>query len=716
MFLSTAASYTSRLVALLAITLGISAADIALGQDDAPQQVFAAQRDLLQWLGEGKNGQGWRKYLDTNELYSQTQLGEYASLETLKEILAKYEGDAEGLELPQFVSVRTKLAKWIEQFPTEQESVADEIAGAQEQFKPVTPEQAAAAKKQLEAAIAKLESFIHNSGKATEDGWKNYLHWDDMTEQLAADDPDLAALERCYLRFNSGVKGLEYPRFAAVRKGLRRYIDLQFFATTMQLKEMYEMQLGLLSENLKKYQETPNPDDAAAIGAQLGWFAQAGQIPGLIAEARKSLNRPNLFVAVSERFVGYGIDRKVNDVAPVRDNILGTSIHGTGRTVGDLTADLVPSLSNAKLQLVLNAVTTSNNMGYNGPVTVHSTGVTSVYGTKTLLIDPDGVRGLPATAICDTNSTFNSINAGSALVRRIGTQKAYNQKSQAEAIGSRHAEQRVARRLDEQTVDLLKDANTRLKKEVRQPLDSRGEFPEFFNIASTSDALNVIMLKANRFQLAAPTAPPVPSPKSADIAVQVHESMPTNIAEVLVGGLKLTDVKMVKMLKERGTEIPEELQITPDKDPWSITFDYQRPVEVRFAKDRVEIAIRGRQFTRGDTEFNDIVKISAAYTVERGEKGAKLTRDGDVLVEFIGKERQGFRLITFKTFLHKKFSALFEPEIVGEGLKLQGRWEGAGPLNLEDLVVDEGWATIGWVMPDEKSAGQDLASSAKPVE
>ncbi|MCC9609685.1 hypothetical protein LOC68_03965 [Blastopirellula sp. JC732] len=607
------------------------------------------------------------------------------------------------------------MAKWIQEFPAKEASIADEIGGAQGEFKPVTVEQAAKAKQQLEQAMSVLEKFIHHSGKATEEGWKSFLRWDELTEQLAAETPDLATLERCYLRFNSGAKGMEYPRFSAVRKALRQYIDLQFFATTPQFKEMYEMQLGLLSENLKKYQADPNPDDAAAIGAQLGWLAQGGQIPELVADARKSLNHPNLFLSASERFVGYGIHRKVDDVAPVRDNILGTSIHGTGRTVGELKVDLVPNLMAAQLQLVLDAVTSTNNVGYNGPVTVHSSGVTSVHGTKTLLVDPEGVRGLPATAVCDTDTTFNSINASSAIARRIGTSKAYEQKSQAEAIGSRHAEQRVARRLDEQTVDFLKDANTRLKKEVRQPLDSRGEFPEFFNISSTSDELNVIMLKANRFQLAAPDAPPTPAPQAADVAVQMHESMPTNMAEVLVGGMKLTDVKMVDILKERGTEIPEELQITPDKDPWSITFDYHRPVEVRFSKDRVEITIRGRQFTRGDTEFNDTVKISAVYTVERGEKGAKLTRDGDVNVEFIGKEKQGIRVITFKTFLHKKFTALFEPEVVGEGLKLKGRWEGAGPLQMEDLVVDEGWATIGWVMPPEKTAKKDLASSAKSL-
>ncbi|EAQ78429.1 hypothetical protein DSM3645_07051 [Blastopirellula marina DSM 3645] len=691
------------------------AADQVKGQDSLPQQVFKAQQSLGQWLGEGKKRQGWDDYLLSDTLLTQIQLGDKASPEVLEKVLHQYQSDAPGLKLPQFVLVRTKLASWIQAIDAEKKPVAEIFVDAQGKFRPVTPEQAAAAKAKLEAAIGVLEKYIHDSGSATEQGWKSYLRWDDLTQQLAAESPDLGMLERCYLRFHSGAKGLEYQQFADVRRALRRYIDLQFFASTEQYQAMYEMQLGLLVENLKKYADDPNADDAAAVGAQLGWFAQGGQIPELVQSARDSLNYPNLFLTASERFVGYGIDRKVDDTKPVRDNILGTSIYGTGRTVGDLKINLIPNAAAAQVQLVLDAVTRTNNVGRNGQVTVHSSGVTSVLGKKSLLVDAEGVSDTRATAECRTSSTFNSIQANSGLVRNIATNKAYQQKSQAEAIASQHAEQRVVSRMEAETVKLIQDANTRLRKEVRQPLDSRDEFLEIFEISSTSDAIHVMAMKANRFQLAAPTLPPAPAPSSADIGVQLHESMPTNMGEVLLGGIKLTDVKLVELLKERGTEVPEELKITPEKDPWSITFDYKRPVEVRFGQDRIEISIRGRQFTRGDSEFNNPARISAVYLVERGEKGAKLTREGEVSVEYLSRERQGIRDITLKTFLHKKFEALFEPEIVGEGLKLKGRWAGAGPLQLEDLVISDGWATLGWVMPVKKTANKDLASGANSV-
>ncbi|MFI4874636.1 MAG: hypothetical protein ACIALR_04835 [Blastopirellula sp. JB062] len=667
------------------------------------------------WLGDGENADRWRKFLRSDALETQIELGDEASAAELEKILTQYERDEIGLDLPQFESVRTKIASWIQEIGFDNVALADEIAQAQDEFQPVDPAQAATAKTQLEGAVKTLDAYLQRGAKGTEQGWKKYLRWKELTEQLAADSPDLSILERSYQRFHSGAKGLEKRQFAEVRRALRRYIDMQFFATTEQYEAMYDKQLGLLAENLKKYDEQPTADGAAVIGAQLGWMAQGGQIPSLIARTRRSLNHPNLYLNVSERFIGYGIRRQVNDVAPVRDNILGTDIHGMGRTVGEVRIDLVPNDDAAQLQLILDAVTTTNNVGYNGPATIYSSGVTSVLGKKTFLVDPEGVQDFAATANCRTNSTLNSIQANMRLVQNIATNKAYQQKSQAEAIASRRAEQRVARRLDAETVDLLRDANARLRKEVRQPLDSRDEFPEVFQISSTNDWLNVVMQKANRFQLAAPTPPPAPATIPLDIAVRMHESLPTNMAEVLLGGVKLTDVKLVELLKERGTEIPEELQITPEKDPWSITFDYQRPIEIRFGKDQVEIAIRGVQFTRGDGEFNDPARIRAVYSIKQGENGAHLTRQGDVSVEFLSQERQGIRVITLKTFLTKKFSALFEPEIVGEGLKLKGRWQGAGPMQLDQLVVEDGWASLGWIMPPKKSGKQDLASTANSV-
>jgi hypothetical protein len=181
-----------------------------------------------------------------------------------------------------------------------------------------------------------------------------------------------------------------------------------------------------------------------------------------------------------------------------------------------------------------------------------------------------------------------------------------------------------------------------------------------------------------------------------------------NAAEIVVAGRKLTDERLAEMLEEATGEVPEELQISQDKDPWSITFAAVRPFSVEFTGQTATLALRGRQFTRGDQEINDRMMITARYKLEQDGNGSKLTRDGDVVVEYMDiKGRQSIRQITFKTFLRKKFESLFKPEFASEGLKLPGQWERAGRLTLRQLQSDQGWLTLGWELPD---AAEHVAS------
>ena len=93
------------------------------------------------------------------------------------------------------------------------------------------------------------------------------------------------------------------------------------------------------------------------------------------------------------------------------------------------------------------------------------------------------------------------------------------------------------------------------------------------------------------------------------------------------------------------------------------------------------------------------MKIGAVYKISKGKTGAKLVRQGDVSLEFLFMKKLGVRETAFKTFMVKKFDALFEKEIVGKGLKIQGGWEKLGPLPLGMLSSNAGWLQMGWSLP-----------------
>ncbi|HTN74203.1 MAG TPA: hypothetical protein VL096_03115 [Pirellulaceae bacterium] len=246
---------------------------------------------------------------------------------------------------------------------------------------------------------------------------------------------------------------------------------------------------------------------------------------------------------------------------------------------------------------------------------------------------------------------------------------------------------------------MLAKAHDGFVNKFRLPLVRKGEFPQQLHFATTDDGLTIAALMANTTRLGAPSAAPQLTAEH-DLSVRVHESLVGNAAETILAGLTLTDEKLAEMMKEATGEVPEELQISEDKDPWSITFSDARPVAVVFTGNTCTIAIHARGFMRGDQEIKNDIVISAKYKLEQAGQGSKLTRDGDVAVEFVNsKGSLSVSQVAFKTFIRRKFASLFKPEIANDGLKLPGRWERAGKLVLRQLEADKGWLTLGWEQP-----------------
>ncbi|WP_105351502.1 hypothetical protein [Blastopirellula marina] len=582
------------------------------------------------------------------------------------------------------------------QAPPTEDDLSPIVEAAKSGFQPVTEKEVAAAKKTLEGKLATLKSLLSNGSTENKKAWEQYLRWDDLQTQLSSEQPDLRTLEEIYLKYRGSYAGLDKKQLIEARRALRHYINLAYFVQVDQYQQQFDIQLKTLKDAVKRYSQTPADADSKIIGAILGWLEQGNQVPKLVASVRDEFNHPNLYASVSREFIAAGIRRKVDQVNPVHEIILGTNVRGTAHMVGDVDVNLLPSKTSALIELSLTGEVTSDNVGVNGPATIYSTGFSPITASKILEFTRDGLIGKPSTATADTTTTFNAICAKLKLIQKIATKRAYQQKYQAEAIASDRTELRVEQRFDNESKDLIVDANTRLNEKLFRPLKGRDEFPDALNVSTTKEAVNLEVLHASQAQLAAPGPAPALSDEGADLTLKLHESIVNNYGETFLAGVVLTDEKLVDILKQRDAEIPEELKITPDSDPWSITFDYKSPIQVIFDNDTVKIGIRGRQFTRGNTEVNRTISISADYKIEKGEEGTLLTRTGDVIVDFPTQERLGPLDLTAKTFLRKKFEAVFKPEIVGEGIKLEGQWEKAGTLRISSLSVTPGWFVGSW--------------------
>ncbi len=91
--------------------------------------------------------------------------------------------------------------------------------------------------------------------------------------------------------------------------------------------------------------------------------------------------------------------------------------------------------------------------------------------------------------------------------------------------------------------------------------------------------------------------------------------------------------------------------------------------------------VRADRFTKGEQddgsaaqEIKSLIEISANYHVFQGTEGLLLQRDGDLNVDYVGLKKLSTFQIATKTFLRRKFGALFKPEIKGEGLQTTGEF------------------------------------------
>jgi len=611
---------TSMRCAMTAAAVSIACLFSATARaEDSASAARTALAELRTWLGNGPHGQGWTTFLALDALAPELDKGDKADPAAIEAALAKFNSGAPGLQMAQFHRVRDALIALSDQLAVATVGdLPDAATKAQDKFQAVSDEQLAAAKAALDAAYAKLDKYLSGDNGAA---WKKYLHWEKLGEQLKAESPDGDALKGVFQQFVADKQGLEMPIYANVGTAVENYANL-VAARREETRAAFVEQIKGLIDELKQYAATPSEELAFALGSRVGWLDNARQAGVLVRAIRHRYAQPNLHARISSRLVAVGIQQPVDETAPVRDNILGTSISGTGRTVGKLGVRLVPNANQAELETMLTGTVSTRTVGYNGPATIHATGITDIAGRKRIVFDENGLASYPATATAKTRTRIDGVAAGrsgSGIVQRIATDRVYESKSQAEAIGAQHAAARVRKRVEQQAATQLGKAHWNYINKMRNPLVRRREFPALLKLSTTEAELLMTALQANRYQLGYPTEAPKITVEN-DIAVQLHESMANNLAQALLGGVTLKEEDVQKQAIELLGKLPEQLKSEEDRDPWSITFAKVRPVTVKFFDDGFQVTVRGQRYTSGEREFQ-AMNVTADYKVSTDGNG-----------------------------------------------------------------------------------------------
>jgi hypothetical protein len=593
--------------------------------------------------------------------------------------------------------------------------LAAEARAAEGTFQAVDVKVLQAAASELRTSLVPLKKLLDRSKSGP--GWRQYLDWSTLnrvaSHEAASGDEgkDAPLLDRLTRRFETGANGLEMPQFARVRRALLRYFRAADAATAADAAERHTVILERLAVALAAGDADGTSDSLEPIGAVLDELEATGQSLSLVKRVREAIGRPNLFVDVEESLLATAVNRKVDTVGPVDEVIVGTRVRGTGRTVGNVHLDLVPSKTNAAVELVFGAVNHSQTRGGKGPVTVFSSGETRLDARKRLLVDSQDVTVGPLDVSATTRSRTTGISVskkfGKRLITKIASRKAAQLRPRADAEGSMKAREKLRRQFDSETAEPIAEARKDYQNRFRRPLLERDWFPDLLNMATTDSRLLIVARKALSEQIAAATPPP-PTVAQAVLSARVHDTVINNVAEITLAGRTVTQEDIEELAKSQNVVMPEEFGSDPDQKPWSITFASRRPVEVDVDDDRLQVTIRGDAFTSGESEFSGM-DITAAYRVERVDGEPQrfcLVREGDILIYPPGFEPGGSKSLTtqqtsLRRILTRRFERIFKETIEIEPLKLPGKLEAAGPLPLHEFLVrKDGWISLGWRAKD----------------
>jgi hypothetical protein len=589
------------------------------------------------------------------------------------------------------------------------------------------------------------------------------LKWNQLEPHFADDFQvtrrSLTELSEVLGRLRANQPGLELPAFTGLAKSIAKYRGIATWTLAARSRDpraVYQQLLQRLSTELQRHRERPTTETTWQVGRVLGLVEGISQSADFVSAVRRRFVKPNIQATVSAGVIRRLPDRRRDELRPVRDCILGTTIIGNAMTSTEVEYSLGNSDNSIALAIHLTGTADSNNNGYNGPVRIRTRGRTNYYASSLLHLNDDQFLASPVSATADTHTRIQSINKtggqfGARLVEKIAWRRAGEQKRQAEQISSRHTEQRVEREFAETVERDLGLLRQRYERELRAPVIRRGIEPEYLVMRSSPAAAFIETTLASRNQLGADRDPPRPTP-GADVVLQVHESAVNNYLVLALANARISQeqadvapalqgdvpnwIKAMSITNPRlaaaaatGAEIVEEAQETieqavegqtdereegqrqaPPFKPFSITLNGEAPVGVRVDDGKLAVRVRASRLASDDAEYANWDFIVTYEITTQGDR-ILLRRTGDIEVFPTGFDPAWDKQLTaqqsgFRSTLAKNMNARaqagegFPAEIPIEPIRLTR----FGTMLLHELQADDGWLTIGWVLPPASTA------------
>ena len=482
-------------------------------------------------------------------------------------------------------------------------------------------------------------------------------------------------------------------QFTGVRDALAAYAHaLKFGSDRSKAIESFSQLLTKLSGQLQIPNVVHDFENTREIGQSVLFLTQANQASDLVNAIRGRYARTNARVLISSEFVNKRFAKPVNESNPVDEVILGTQIYGQSWLQGSVTPQLLNSNTHAALRLNLNGSFSSQSIGYNRSVKLHTVGSANVAASETIALTDGGLVPLnDTTTDAALASQINDIEARMRIVRKIATKQAAKQKPEADAIAEGRLENRIRTQFHERLSDQIAEANQKIKTPDLPALKRLGLDRPGRTTWSSTQYLALLWKLQGQTQLGAPASCPLVVDPSG-ITVQLHESAVSNLLDPVMAGRLLKSTDLDTMASQFGDVLGTGLANQKESEPWAVTMAAFHPVEIQLDDSLVTFRIRTLKLDRNGQALEQPAAIEATYKIVLIDGAIQLERQGNVKISFSGRQQQGSKAVMLRSFLKKKFEEVFKENLLDQPVRVTDRLPSElQGLTLSSIQVDDGW-------------------------
>ncbi|MEC7696021.1 MAG: hypothetical protein VYA11_02900, partial [Planctomycetota bacterium] len=274
------------------------------------------------------------------------------------------------------------------------------------QLKPraVSPAQLEPYREQLLLAVDALSAFLDTAEPEVAEGWRNYLQWDALLYELAAEQSDLEVLSEVLISFRRYHQGIELEPFQKLQQTLQAYVHEAEVVTAMAEDGQFEHCLTQLASALARHESQPNYADAHIIGRELYCLEKSIESGyPTIDQIRDRFRHPNLYGKVELELINRMIERDLQQATTIYEVSDRRTTRGQANTSAHVTAVLQPDPKQASVDLVLKGTCRApTTITEQGQIRVRGSFQTEIEASKRMLVDKEGIRFLPAQVQCST--------------------------------------------------------------------------------------------------------------------------------------------------------------------------------------------------------------------------------------------------------------------------------------------------------------------------